>query len=87
MTKHVNKATRVGLLCKCGCGQAVPQPAGSGRPRLWIDAHKPGRVESRMCECGCGLPVVRMREKGVLPRYFPGHSPSARKYPYRGKAP
>ena len=87
MTKHVNKTTRVGQPCKCGCGQLVPQLPGSGRPRAWIETHKPGKAQSRMCECGCGLPVVRMHAKGVLPRFFPGHSPSAKKYPYRNKVP
>jgi hypothetical protein len=87
MSKHVNKATRTGGLCKCGCGQTVPQAAGAGRPRTWIDSHRPGRTATRDCACGCGMPVVRMHARGVLPKYFPGHSPSALKYPTRNKVP
>jgi len=87
MSKHVQKATRSGALCKCGCGGEVPQAPGAGRPGVWIPGHKPGRALARNCGCGCGLPVVRMSVRGPLPKFFPGHSPSAKKYPTRNKVP
>ncbi len=90
MTTHTLKATRIPALCKCGCGVEVPQKPGSGRPRLWIEDHKPKKppvIFDKKCECGCGLPIVRMSPRGILPRYFPGHSPSAIKYPTRNKVP
>jgi len=88
-SKHVNKAVRVGQPCKCGCGQPVPQAPGAGRPRAWINEHKPSAppAEPKNCECGCGLPIVRMKSRGALPKFFPGHSPSAKKFPTRNKVP
>lgn len=87
MSKHVNRVQRVGALCKCGCGQEVPQLPGAGRPRVWIEEHKPGRTQARMCECGCGNQVIRIKPRGPLPKFMPGHSPSAIKRPYSVRVP
>lgn len=76
MTKHQIKRARAALLCRCGCRQTVPQLPGSGRPRVWIDEHKPGRTKERKCECGCNRWVVREHNRGALPRFYPGHAPS-----------
>ncbi len=67
--------------CKCGCGTVVPQAAGAGRPRVWVDNHRPGRTQAgeRTCACGCGELVVRLGTRGSLPRFVVGHAPSARK--------
>lgn len=91
MTKHIRKTPRVGLVCKCGCGQEVVQLPGSGRPRQWIEGHKPAmrrRAEPkpvRKCACGCGLDAIRLYSMGPPPRYFPGHSPSDKKEPWKAK--
>ena len=94
MSGHASKSDRVPLPCKCGCGQEVIQKPGAGRPKLWIDEHKPKRVNLRstltelpLCECGCGLPVVIMGKRGSPPRFFPGHSPSAKARPWSVKVP
>lgn len=76
MTTHASKASRVGAICKCGCGTQVEQKPGSGRPRQWIDGHKPGRTKERACKCGCGAMVVRVSARGPLPQFVEGHAPS-----------
>lgn len=81
----------MGGLCACGCGNEVPQLPGAGRPRQWIDGHRPRTAKAPLplgkCECGCGLPLVRMGARGPRPKYFPGHSPSAKARPYSVKVP
>lgn len=75
MTTHTTKVSRVGGNCACGCGTIVPQPAGAGRPRKWIEGHKPGKTKDRLCACGCGANVVRFGPRGALPKYLAGHAP------------
>ncbi len=74
--KPQNRKTRVGAICKCGCGETVSQPPGSGRPRQWTHGHRPGRAVARLCICGCGQAVIRVNARGKLPSYYPGHAPS-----------
>lgn len=79
MTKHVSKVERVGQPCKCGCGNIVDQPPGSGRPRQWIEGHKRRPVQLiRLCKCGCNGVVTRQNPRGKMPLYLPGHAPSIR---------
>lgn len=88
---HLNKTTRPGGPCKCGCGEIVEQAPGSGRPRVWVAGHKnrkhPRPLVAPNCKCGCGQPTVRTHNKGPWPSYFPGHSPSAVKRPSSVRVP
>ena len=87
MTKRIRRVERTQQPCKGGGGELVRQEPGAGRPRQWIDGHRPGSAKvvlaARKCACGCGLDAVRLYGRGGLPKYFPGHSPTDRKFPWR----
>lgn len=87
MGVHVNNRERQSRLCACGCGGAVQNPPGSGRPRKWIQGHRPVRTVKQQpqfswwyCQCGCGQ-TIEKPPRGRR-KWIPGHRP---KKPPQGK--
>ena len=75
------------MLCKCGCGQKIPENYGpKDKPmkflnkhlKRFLEKHKDDMIE---CICGCGTLIYKYNQLGREPKYVTGHYWQDKKMP------
>ncbi len=77
------------MLCKCGCGQDIPENYGSShRPWKYLHKHRQRIIENQnekkeiiKCTCGCGQTRPRFNRFGGELKYITGHYWQGKKMP------